>query len=180
MDDNEKLIRQCQKRSKKAFDELYKTYSPIIFGICLRYTRNKTEAEDLLQNCFLKILNKIDDYEFKGSFEGWIKRLTINAAINFFHEKRRSLVEPVDSYEPQSNNFDYDVVSQMSAKEIMEVVNELSIGYKTVFNLYVIEGYKHTEIAEMLQISEATSRSRLKRAREILQELIKKRLNGEI
>ena len=152
----------------------------MIFGNCLRYTRNKEEAEDLLQDCFIKILNKINDYEFKGSFQGWIRKLTINAAITYYHNKKKYLAETVDDFEIKTTNFDYDVLSQMRTKEIMNIVNELPIGYKTIFNLFVIEGYKHAEIAKILQISEETSRSQLKKARDILQELIKNRFDGKI
>ena len=173
MDDNEKLIRQCQKRSKKAFDELYKTYSPIIFGICLRYTRNKTEAEDLLQNCFLKILNKIDDYEFKGSFEGWMRKIFVNEALMALRKNDAlRYADKIDNipaaFMMESRE---DAVSRMGAKELTALIESMPPGYRAVFNL-TIDGFQHDEIARMLGISSASSRSQLSRAREWLQKRI--------
>jgi len=172
MTDNEKLIRQCQKKSSKAFDELYKTYSSLIYGICLRYTKDKAEAQDLMQECFIKILNKIGEYEFKGSFEGWLRRLTVNNAINFLKARKNFISEDVLEYETVPENFDNDVISQMSAQEIIGIINKLPVGYRTVFNLHVIEGYKHTEIAELLEISDITCRTQFKKAREALVTMI--------
>ena len=166
MADNEKLIRECQKKSAKAFDQLYSNYASVVFGICLRYTKDKAEAEDLMQECFIKILNKICDYEFKGSFEGWLRRLTVNNAINFLKSKRNFASEDVGDYEIPAGDSGNDVLSQMSAQEIIEIINKLPTGYRTVFNLHVIEGYKHTEIAEMLEISDITCRTQYKKARE--------------
>jgi len=171
MADNVKLIKQCQKKSKKAFDELYLTYSPLIYGICLRYTKDEFEAQDLLQECFIRILNKISDYKFKGSFEGWIRRLTVNNAINFIRSRRHFMMDDISEYEIETNN-NTDVISDMSAREIVQLINQLPDGYRTVFNLHVIEGYKHTEIAEMLDISDITCRTQYKKARETLIKMI--------
>lgn len=173
MIDNEKLIKQCQKKSHKAFDELYKLYSPIVFGICLRYTKDRFEAEDLLQECFLKILDKIQDYEFKGSFEGWIRRLTVNHAINYLKAKKRIEFDDIND-----TNIDYSlneigIIEVMEAVEILKLINQLPAGYRTIFNMHVIEGYKHIEIAEILGISDITCRTQFKKAREALIKLIK-------
>lgn len=174
MTDNEKLIRECQKKSAKAFDQLYCNYASLVYGICLRYTKDKAEAEDLMQECFIKILNKINDYEFKGSFEGWLRRLTVNNALNFLKAKKCFASEDVSEYEISSGDSGNDILSQISAQEIIEIINKLPTGYRTVFNLHVIEGYKHTEIAEMLEISDITCRTQYKKAREALIELINK------
>ena len=174
MSENVKLIKQCQKKSKKAFDELYKTYSPIIYGICLRYTKDTHEAQDLMQECFLKILNKIGEYRFKGSFEGWMKRLTVNQAINYLKSKKRFMSEDISEYEIITTNYNNDVLSEMSAQEIIQLISKLPDGYRTIFNLHVIEGYKHTEIAEMLNINDVTCRTQFKKAREALIVLINK------
>lgn len=174
MTDNEKIIKQCQKKSSKAFDELYKNYSSLIFAICLRYTKDRAEAEDLMQECFIKILNKINDYEFKGSFEGWLRRLTVNNAINFLKAKKSFAYEDIGDYEIRDRASSGDVLSNMNAQEIIQVINKLPVGYRTVFNLHVIEGYKHTEIAEMLEISDITCRTQYKKAREVLMELLEK------
>lgn len=175
MIDNEKLIKQCQKKSHKAFDELYKLYSPIIFGICLRYTKDRQEAEDLLQDCFIKILEKITEYEFKGSFEGWIRRLTVNNAINYIKSKRKFDFDNVDDVMHENLNVNNSVIEELSAEEILKLVKRLPVGYRTVFNLYVVEGYKHAEIAKMLNINEVTCRTQLKKAREALIKMINER-----
>ena len=172
MEDNVNLIKQCQKKSAKAFDELYKLYSPLIYGICLRYSKNKNEAEDLMQDCFLKILNKISEFQFKGSFEGWIKRLTVNNAINYIKTNKSFLFDDEIPYNMPEENYYHDVVSEMTAKEIIELINKLPTGYQTVFNMYVIEGYKHTEIAEILEISENTSKTQFMKARNLLMKMI--------
>ncbi len=172
MADIDKLIRQCQKKSSKAFDELYKLYSSLIYGICLRYTKNSDEAKDLMQDCFIKILNKIGDYKFKGSFEGWIRRLTVNSAINFLKMNKELFVEDVGSYENFNGNYDPDIISNMSAQEIVKLIEQLPLGYRTIFNLHAVEGYKHVEIAEMLNISEITCRTQFKKARTALMNLI--------
>lgn len=174
MTDNEKLIKECQKKSAKAFDQLYNNYASLVFSICLRYTKDRAEAEDLMQECFIRILNKINEYEFKGSFEGWLRRLTVNNAINFLKAKKSFASEDISEYEISDVQTNSDVLSDMSAKEIIAVINKLPAGYRTVFNLHVIEGYKHTEIAEMLDISDITCRTQYKKAREALIELINK------
>ncbi|HOZ29603.1 MAG TPA: RNA polymerase sigma factor [Bacteroidales bacterium] len=175
MTDNEKLIKQCQKKSSKAFNELYKNYASLVYGICLRYTKDKAEAEDLMQECFIKLLSKIGEYEFKGSFEGWLRRLTVNNAINYIRSKKVNILsEDVSEYEMSNHEMDSNVISKMSAGEIVNVINQLPDGYRMVFNLHVIEGYKHTEIAELLGISDITCRTQYKKAREALMALIKK------
>ncbi|MDD2636786.1 MAG: sigma-70 family RNA polymerase sigma factor [Bacteroidales bacterium] len=172
MTDNVQLIKRCQKKSKKAFDELFRTYSSLIYGICLRYTKDQHEAQDLLQECFIRILNKIDTYNFKGSFDGWIKRLTVNHAINYLKTKRHFMPEDISCYEIENLQINTDIISDMNAHDIVNMINKLPLGYKTIFNLHVIEGYKHTEIAEMLEISDITSRTQFKKAREALIKMI--------
>jgi RNA polymerase sigma factor (sigma-70 family) len=174
MTDNEKLIKECQKKSAKAFDQLYNTYGSLVFSICLRYTKDRAEAEDLMQECFIRVLNKINEYEFKGSFEGWLRRLTVNNAINFLKAKKCFASEDISEYEISDAQTNADVLSDMSAQEIIAVINKLPAGYRTVFNLHVIEGYKHTEIAEMLDISDITCRTQFKKAREALMDLLNK------
>jgi RNA polymerase sigma-70 factor (ECF subfamily) len=172
MTDNVKLIKRCQKKSKKAFDELYLTYSPLLYGICLRYTKDEHEAQDLLQECFIRILNKISDYSFKGSFEGWIRRLTVNHAINYLKSKKHFMTEDISNYEIENENNNADILSELNAQEIVKMINKLPSGYRTVFNLHVIEGYKHIEIAEILKISDITCRTQYKKAREALIKMI--------
>lgn len=173
-----RLIKQCQQKSAKAFDELYKTYSGMMFGICLRYTKNQAEAEDLLQDCFIRVLNKISDFKFKGSFEGWLRKLTVTTAINHIQGKKPIFVEDIAKFQVEKKKYTtYSIVEDMSANEILEMVNQLPYGYKLVFNLFAIEGYKHREIADMLNISENTSKSQYAKARMSLMKQIKKTNN---
>lgn len=174
MSDLNKLIQGCLKKQQKAIGDLYKMYSPLIYGICLRYTKNVDDANDLLQDCFIKIIDRIGDYRFEGSFEGWIRRLTIHESINFIRRGKIIEFEEITDVSSEIPDECSDVVSKMSAEEILKYINKLSDGYRTIFNMAVIEGFKHAEISEMLGITESTSRSQLKRAREILINMILK------
>ena len=170
MNEERRLVKQCRNRSPKAFDHLYQRYSPVLFGICLRYGGDKSSAEDILQESFITIFNKIDAYRFEGSFEGWLKRITVNTAINYLRKQHRQYFSSIDEqeyFDPAA--YGTDVVSQMSEKEILECIQNLPEGYRTVFNLFVVEGYKHKEIAEMLGVTESTSRTQLAKARKALQ-----------
>ncbi len=180
MRDDKNLISRCQKGEKKAFDKFYEIYSPLIFGICLRYANNTVEAEDLFQESFIKILDKINEYRFEGSFEGWLKRLVVNNAISFLQANHKCFYENIDDLEIADIYFDCDILDQMDEQEIISIINELPVGYRTIFNLYVIEGYKHIEIAEILKISDNTSRTQFKKARKFLIEIIEKKYNGRI
>lgn len=176
MKDDRKLVKQCKNGSHKAFDDLYAKYSPVLFGICLRYARDYSSAEDILQEAFITIINKIEGYRFEGSFEGWLKRVTVNTAINYIRKQSRQNLFRIDDesyHDPPSQ--EADVVSSLSEKELMQHIQALPDGYRTVFNMFVIEGYKHTEIAEILGVTESTSRTQLAKARRTLQnELMKK------
>lgn len=180
MTDNEELILQCQKKDKKAFDTLYKLYSPMIYGICRRYTGNKAEADDLLQECFIKIFVKIRDYKFQGSFQGWLRRLTVTTAINFLRVKKDILLDDINA---GGDLYDKavlpDAITNLNAQELTALVNKLPTGCRTVFNLYVVEGFKHAEIAKMLSINEVSSRTHLKKARTLLVDLMKNYYNDK-
>jgi RNA polymerase sigma factor (sigma-70 family) len=175
MSEEKNLVKKCQQRNGKAFNRLYDRYAPVLFAICMRYGTNQAEAEDMLQESFLTIFKKIEGYKFKGSFEGWMKRITVNTAINLLRSKNHRLYRShtKDEYH-QIEDFETDVVSKMSEKEILECIKKLPTGYRTVFNLYVIENYKHREIAELLGISENTSRTQLGKARNALKREIEK------
>jgi RNA polymerase sigma factor (sigma-70 family) len=169
MSENIKLIKQCQKGSNKAFDDLINQYSGLIYGICLRYCKNKYDADDLLQECLVTIIEKIKSFRFEGSFEGWIKRLSVNTAINYLRTKNKRMFDDIDdNINTGGVNADENVFSKMNAEEIIKLINQLPEGYRTVFNMHVIDGYKHVEIAEMLNITDSTSRSQYKKARELL------------
>lgn len=172
MSDNEKLIRKCQQKSQRAFEELYKKFSPFVYGICLRYAKNRDEAQDILQDCFIKIMDKIGDFRFEGSFEGWLQRMAVNESLNYLRLSRNSFSD-IDDEDASAEDECPDIVSDMSARELLDIISKLPDGYRTIFNMYVIEGYQHNEIAEILNITESTSRSQLKKAREQLISLIK-------
>ena len=171
MEDLEKLISDCKAGKREAQSRLYETFAPKLFGVCLRYSRDETEAEDTLHEGFITIFNKIGQYAFKGSFEGWMKRIVVNISLEKCRTRyKMNTVEDISIYEYQS--VDDDVYAEMNANQLLEMIRDLSPRYRMVFNLYAIDGYLHKEIAEMLNISEGTSKSNLARARKILQNKI--------
>lgn len=154
-------------------EELYRRFSPKMYAVCLRYAGNAEEAEDILQEGFIKIFKKLDSFRSEGSFEGWIRRIFVNTSIEHF--RRKKYLQPVTEKEETSIEGKYiSVLDNLAERDILSLVQQLSPGYRTVFNMYVVEGYTHKEIADMLGISEGTSKSQLSRAKVILQELVKK------
>jgi RNA polymerase sigma-70 factor (ECF subfamily) len=146
-----------------------------MLGICVRYVNERETARDVVQEGFIKVFTKIDGYSGIGSFEGWMKKVFITTALEQLREERVFNLQVSWDDSPETvDNCDVSVVEKLSADEILECINELPAGFKTVFNLYAIEGYSHTEIARMLNIKEGTSRSQFARARQILQTKIQK------
>jgi RNA polymerase sigma-70 factor (ECF subfamily) len=168
----EQLIYDCQKNDSKAQEQLYRLYSPKLFGICLKYSRNYAEAEDNLQDGFLIIFEKIKQFSFKGSFEGWIKRLIINYILQQY--RTETFLNLVDENIVQDVEIELDD-DDITMEYLMTLIQELPNRYRLVFNLYVMDGYSHQEIAEMLEISVGTSKSNLARAKMILKEKIENR-----
>lgn len=165
----EQLIIDCKKNDCNAQAQLYKLFSAKFFGICLKYSSNYVEAQDNLQDGFLIIFNKIEQFSFKGSFEGWAKRIMINNALQKFRSVRfLEIVNDQDFVEEIVEIDDEDI----SLDFLMEIIQELPVRYRLVFNLYVLDGYSHKEIAEMLTITTGTTKSNLARARLILKEKI--------
>jgi RNA polymerase sigma-70 factor (ECF subfamily) len=153
--------------------ELYQQFAPKMYGVCLRYAGNAEEAEDILQEGFIKIFNKIGSYRGDGSFEGWIRRIFVNTAIEHFRKK--TYLQPLTEVEENTMEGKYlSVLDNLAEKDIIQLVQQLSPGYRTVFNMYVVEGYTHKQIAEALGISEGTSKSQLSRAKQILQDMVKR------
>ena len=153
-------------------EELYSRFSSKMYAVCLRYAGNAEEAEDILQEGFIKIFKKLDSFRSEGSFEGWIRRVFVNTAIEHFRRKRYLM--PVTEKEENTIEGKYlSVLDDLAARDIMALVQDLSPGYRTVFNLYVVEGYTHKEIADMMGISEGTSKSQLSRAKVILKDMVK-------
>ncbi len=166
------LIDNCRKNNPIAQRALYDKYARKMMAVCLRYVRDYDTAQDLMQEGFIKVFTAIDSYTGNGSFEGWIRRIFINTALEYLRRNDilRETVD-IDDSEPMQE-IDYSTVEQMSADELMELVAELPTGFRTVFNLFVVEGYNHKEIGEMLGITESTSRSQLTRAKKWLQKRI--------
>lgn len=160
------LIIQCKKQDAKAQGELYKQYSGVLFAICLRYSPNYAEAEDNLQDAFLTIFKKVGQYNGKGSFEGWIKRITVNTVLQKYRKQRtfeivdEGQIEDEEDIEIEDENIPLDY--------LIKIIQELPDRYRLVFTMYVMDGYKHKDIADLLRISDGTSKSNLARARMIL------------
>lgn len=166
------LINGCIEGSRKMQEELYSRFSSKMYAVCLRYASDAEEAQDILQEGFIKVYKKLDSFRGDGSFEGWVRRIFVNTAIEHF--RRRRYLQPVT--EREENTIEGKSVSALDGlaeKDILALIQQLSPGYRTVFNMYVIEGYSHKEIGEMLGISEGTSKSQLSRAKVILQEFVK-------
>lgn len=169
--DLEELIHNCKKGKRQAQAELYRRYSGVLFGMCLKYSRNKTEAEDNLHDSFMTIFSKIDQYGFQGSFEGWIKRITVNTVLQKYRKENHLNVvseEIEDDAEVETDQAD------ISLSTLLGYIQELPHKYRLTFNLYVLDGYSHKEISEMLGTSTGTSKSNLARAKTILREKIEK------
>lgn len=152
--------------------EFYNKYSPKMYGVCLRYTSNTDEANDLLQEAFIKVFNNIAKFQNKGSLEGWVRRIVVNTCIDNFRKNNKYIDDKnIDdvSYALES---DSDILGDLNYKEILYVINKLPDGYKTIFNLFAIEGFSHKEIAEELNISINTSKSQYSRARKSLLKLL--------
>jgi len=175
------IIKRCLQNNRQAQYELYERYSPVMFNICLRYAKNNTDAEDILQEGFIKVFRYLKDFSGKGSFEGWMRRIMINSALNFY--KRKNLiskgVNPEDVHHYVSGEYNHDALSKMSHDELLGIIRELPDGYRTVFNLNMIEGYSHKEIGELMKISVNTSKSQLSRARTSLKRKIQHLLQTE-
>ena len=174
----EQLIQGCKRNKRKARNSLYKLYANKLLGVCLRYTRNKSEAEDVLHDAFIKIFTKMDQYKGKGSFEGWMRRIVVNTAIQSLRErsKTRLIIEDKEIQEDKHSEEIDDEMPILSAKELMALIQNLPDGYKVIFNMFVIEDMSHKEICEQLNISEGTSKSQLFRAKKYLRTEIEKRI----
>lgn len=168
----QQLIKGCREGERKAQKELYDLYSRKMMGVCLRYVSDRETARDLLQDGFVKVFTCIDSYQGSGSFEGWMRRIFVNCALEYLR-KSDVLREAADlDNAPELSQPDCSAVSDLSAAELMQLVGELPAGFRTIFNLFAIEGYSHKEISEMLKITESTSRSQYTRARQLLQRRI--------
>lgn len=166
------LISACVRKERWAQQVLYEEFYSPLMAICLRYSHHEDEAMDLLHESFIKIFRSIHKYQPGTSLGAWMRRITVNTAIDYYRRKVRRRTEDIDQAFDLSTE-EADAISQCSEQEILAAVQKLTPAYRTVFNLYVIEGYSHKEIADQLQITESTSRSNLVKARSKLQDLLK-------
>lgn len=167
----EQLIEGCLKGDPKFQKDLYLKYSSLMFAVCLRYVKSETEAEDILIQGFTKVFKKIKQFERKGSFEGWIRRIMVNESLTYLR-KNRSMYMEVDIEKADMKPNLSKLENNLEAEDLMKIVHKLPDGYRSVFNLYAIEGYSHKEISDLLGISENTSKSQLSRARKLLQKYL--------
>ena len=172
MTENE-LIRGCIKDDAFCQKEVFSRYAGRMLGVCSRYARNSADAEDILQDAFIKIFEKIHQFKFEGSFEGWIRKIMVNTALKKYSLRRYE--KEVSGYEPNDRDeiaMEPSAYAYLTQKDLLGLINKLPDGYRIVFNLYAIEGYQHDEIAEILGIQAGTSRSQLVKARLMLQKQI--------
>lgn len=169
--EHDKLIEQCLKGHRTAQKQLFDMYSGKMYYLCLRYAVDESEAQDMLQEGFIRLYKNLHSFQGKGSFEGWVRRIFVHTAIKYYHKMRKhnnsQSLEVV-----HENSVAPDALASMSEQEILNLVNRLPDGYRVVFNMYAIEGFSHKEIAEALNIHEGTSRSQLVKARKLLQSQI--------
>lgn len=155
---------------------LYRNYSSKMYGVCLRYSGNADDANDLLQEGFIKVFKNLSKFRSEGSFEGWIRRIFVNTSIEYYRKKVK-LYNVSEINENNVEDTDLTILDTLAAKDIIALINDLSPGYKTVFNMHIIEGYSHKEIAEILGISEGTSKSQLARAKGVLKKSLVKKIS---
>lgn len=168
----ELIIAGCLRNHPAAQQELYFRYSPKMLSVCYRYAKSREDAEDMLQEGFIKVFSQIHQFEHRGVLEGWIRRIIVHTCINNL-KKNKKFSDSVDLIHASSISSNSDnIPSLLQAKQVVECIRLLPIGYRTVLNLYAIEGYSHKEIADILEIEESTSRSQYTRAKALLQDIL--------
>jgi RNA polymerase sigma factor (sigma-70 family) len=170
----DELVKRCRAGERKSQEMLYKQFASKMLGVCLRYATDRMEAEDMLQNGFIRVFEKINDFRGEGSFEGWMRRIMVNCSIE--HYRRNSKMMQLVDLEEASAEVSGNplATAKLEAKDLILLIQRLSPGYRIVFNLYAIEGYSHKEIAAIVGITEGASKSQLSRARSILREQVLK------
>ncbi len=174
------IVEKCKKQDRLSQRRVYELFYSKMMGVCLRYAKNEDEAKDILQDGFIKVFEKIDKYGFEGSFEGWLRRIIVNTAIDAYRRNKReySLNEAIVKDESYNAEFDepVSIYNSLSIKDVVNAMQKLSPAYRTVFNLYVMEGMTHKEIANELSISEGTSKSNLAKAKLNIKKLLNKKI----
>ncbi len=168
----ELMLTGCTRNNANAQEALYNRFSPRMLGVCYRFAKNREDAEDMLQEGFIKVFTQIHQYRNEGALEGWIRRIVVHTCINIL-KKNKKFSDSVDIIHATGVHVKEEMIpSIMQAKQVVECIRTLPLGYKTVLNLYAIEGYSHKEIAFMLDIEESTSRSQYTRAKAMLEEIL--------
>lgn len=166
--DDTTLVKECVKGNAKAQHMLFEKFSRKMLGVCLRYSNNLEEAEDVLQEGFIKIFSKLKDFTHEGSLEGWIRRVMVNTALDSIRKNAKFMKDvSIDLVDYQMGDSDY-TIEKMNAEDLLLLINSMPDGYKVVFNMFAIEGYSHNDIATTLGISESTSKSQYLRAKAFL------------
>lgn len=165
------LITACIQKDNRAQKMFFDKFAPTLYPICMRYMKSVEDANDVLQIGFIKIFNYLELYKPTGNFEGWLKRIIINTAIEQLR-KRKLLIDLEDMTGLDTPRVQNTAIASMSAKQIIDLINQLPDGYRTIFNMYCIDGFSHKEIANQLNITESTSKSQLFKARKILQKWV--------
>ncbi len=173
------ILARVKKKDRQAQQVLYDKYAPLFYSICMRYLKQPMDAEDVMIESFYKIFSKISQFKDQGSFEGWMKRIVINESLMHIR-KKKNLNLHIEIEKAYDAKEDAVALDNLQYEEILTLLEELPDGYRTIFNLYIIEGYKHREIAELLKISINTSKSQLILAKKRLRELYKKKHNSDI
>jgi len=172
---DEKIIEGCISGKRRAQNQLYQKYSPGMLGVCLRYSNNLAEAEDILQEGFIKVFKNIKNFRKEGSFEGWIRRIIINSAITYISKNKITFKEiDEDKMELTEETETNESYIPVDPEVLLKLIQNMPEGYRMVINLYVFEGYRHKEISEILNISESTSKSQLSKARKYLKNELEK------
>ncbi|MFT5262336.1 MAG: RNA polymerase sigma factor (sigma-70 family) [Polaribacter sp.] len=165
------IIKGCIQNDRQCQRALFERYSGLMLSVCRRYTRHEMEAEDILQDALIKVFKNIEKFKFEGSFEGWVRRIVVNTALKNY-KKSSVQKEQIGLESYQEGSMEPKAIANLGEEELMNLIAKMPDGYRIVFNLYIIEGYSHREIAERLEIKESTSRSQLVKARRLLQEML--------
>jgi len=171
LEDFKNIVEQCIAGNVRAQETFYRMLAPKMFGVCLRYAKDSNEAEDNLQEGFIKVFNNLKSFRHDGSLEGWVRRIMVNLSLEKY--RKQHLLYPVDDLRKyESTSISNNIIEQISANELVELIQELPPRYRMVFNLYVMEGMNHKEIGESMGINEGTSKSNLARARDIMKQKV--------
>ena len=169
------IIQGCLDNQASAQEKLYGLYARRMMAVCIRYTRSRFEAEDVFHDAFVKVFANMHSWK-GGSFEGWMRRIFVNTAINHYHQNRKFFDHVDSSYVETTLSSSDNVIADLSNQDLLNMVNRMPDGYKVIFNLHVVEGYNHNEIAEMLHIAEGSSKSQLSKAKAYMKKLLNDRL----